>query len=131
MAEKKICIIDDDAICTVILKKNIALIDDTLPVMTYSDGKEAAVALQEALNEGKPLHCIIFLDINMPVMDGWEFLDLFEKLTGEIGTDISVYLVSSSVSEEDKKMAAAYNHVKGYIIKPVKKEAIQEVLGLP
>jgi CheY-like chemotaxis protein len=125
---KKICIIDDDSICTVILKKNIALLNESLPVATYTNGLEALHVLQQALDKGEPLHCTILLDINMPVMDGWEFLETFTKLTEEAKKDISVYIMSSSIDYEDKARTAAYSVVKSYLVKPIGKHIIQDII---
>ena len=74
---------------------------------------------------------VIFLDLNMPIMDGWEFLDEFGKLSEE--KDIRIYILSSSVDSRDMERAKKYGMVNGFIAKPLTdakiKELAQEIAG--
>jgi CheY-like chemotaxis protein len=67
---------------------------------------------------------VIFLDINMPVMNGWEFLDALGKKTTEIAEIPHIYLLSSSLDPVDKNKASQINLVKGFISKPLEIEKI-------
>ena len=67
---------------------------------------------------------ILFLDINMPGMDGWEFLEEYEKFSDDLKKQISIYMLSSSVDHRDKNKADAYKDVKGFISKPLTVETI-------
>jgi CheY-like chemotaxis protein len=71
---------------------------------------------------------IIFLDINMPVMDGWQFLDSFRNIEDMLSKKITIYLVSSSVDKNDMSRSKQISLVKDYLIKPVYKDMFSQVL---
>lgn len=65
----------------------------------------------------------------MPVMDGWDFLDEFVALEYEKMANVQVYIVSSSVHEEDRSKAKEYSVVKDYLVKPVDRQIIEELVA--
>ena len=67
---------------------------------------------------------VLFLDLNMPTMTGWEFLESFEQFEDEVKKRIHIHILSSSVDEGDKERAAANKYVKAYLTKPLTKEAM-------
>ena len=71
---------------------------------------------------------IIFLDINMPVMDGWEFLEAYRAIEEKLPDTISIYLVSSSVDKNDIMRSRQFKYVTDYLVKPVYKEKFSQVL---
>ena len=80
------------------------------------------------LAENKILPNLILLDINMPVMDGWDFLNELQKI--EEGKNIPVVLITSSVDNHDIEKAKTYAQIKGYFTKPLPKEGINDILEL-
>ena len=72
---------------------------------------------------------VILLDINMPVMDGFEFLEEFEK-TDKCTKHTKVFILTSSTQDEDHMAAFKYNCVKGYFDKPLTIEHIDEIISL-
>ncbi|MEQ8534886.1 MAG: response regulator, partial [Imperialibacter sp.] len=72
---------------------------------------------------------VILLDINMPVMDGWQFLDEFVKIKPLIKKKITIYMVSSSIDEADLERAKTYEEVSDFIVKPVKAEDLEKMLS--
>lgn len=73
---------------------------------------------------------IILLDINMPIMDGWQFIELYSALIEQHPTkEIKLYLLSSSIDLNDHKKAKALSAVNGFIIKPIKKEDLIHCLA--
>jgi CheY-like chemotaxis protein len=66
----------------------------------------------------------------MPVMDGWEFMEAFKALTDESLKTVAVFMVSSSIYEEDTERAKTYKQIKQYIQKPLNKEKIMSILSL-
>ena len=62
---------------------------------------------------------IILLDINMPVMDGWQFMELFALLNPTLSKKIDVYMVSSSINKADIKRAKAITDISDFIVKPL------------
>ena len=73
---------------------------------------------------------VLFLDINMPKMDGWEFLEQFKKYSSQIKQQISIYVLSSSVDHRDIEKANANQYVKGFISKPLEYEALVAIDGV-
>lgn len=89
--------------------------------LTYADGQQAWDYLQGR----EEIPSLIFLDINMPVMDGWEFLD---KVTAAgLTTQLYVYITSSSADPRDQAKASAYPSVVGYLEKPLLMAKIEQI----
>jgi CheY-like chemotaxis protein len=70
---------------------------------------------------------IIFLDLNMPVMDGWEFLGEFVKIKNNFDKKISLYVVSSSIDPRDLERAKSFNLVTDYLIKPIELKKFEKI----
>ena len=119
------CVIDDDPIFVFGIKKIMEIINFSDELMIFKNGKEALTNLQEMISQSKQLPDVIFLDINMPILDGWQFLDEFVKI--ELDKEIMIYIVSSSVDPEDVLKAKSFKSVIDYIVKPVNIEKIQKV----
>jgi len=115
-----IVLIDDDPISTFITEKLIFK-NIRIPVQIFKF-ESAIDALKEIYNI-KPHY--LFLDLNMPEMSGWNFLESFnyEKNSPEI------YILSSSVDERDIKRASHYRQVKNYLSKPLIKQAIKSIFS--
>jgi two-component SAPR family response regulator len=103
-----ILLIDDEYISNFISKKLIEKIDASIQAIEFNDPEEAF----DKLDYIKP--DLIFLDINMPVMNGWDFLD---KMAVE-NIDYKVIILTSSINTIDRKAAMKYMNVIGYIEKP-------------
>ncbi len=71
---------------------------------------------------------ILLLDISMPVMDAWEFLDRFENLDATIKKRVKVHILSSSVNKQDMVRAEANENVEYYLIKPLTRESIKLIV---
>ncbi|MEG3657593.1 response regulator [Arenibacter palladensis] len=131
MTINTICIIDDDPIFVFgskILLRNNSFASDYL---VCQNGKEALDVITPLIEAEERLPEVIFLDLNMPIMDGWEFLDEFGKISRERG--IRIYILSSSVDSRDIERAKKYDMVNGFIAKPLTdvkiKELAQEIEG--
>jgi len=123
MTEKAIWVIDDDAIYQIIINKIIERSKMFTIITSFKNGKEAMETLQNAVNstqeDTQVLPDVILLDINMPVMDGWEFMEKMNLIKSKIKKNITVYIVSSSIATEDKNKSKTYIDILGYLSKPV------------
>ena len=119
MRKKTIWVIDDDTIYHIIVNKIIQKSEMFSTISSFKNGKEALDAVINSLNDNKILPDIILLDINMPVMDGWEFMEEMKLLKPSITKQIIVYVVSSSIAVEDKNKSKTYPDILGYLSKPV------------
>jgi CheY-like chemotaxis protein len=72
---------------------------------------------------------LIFLDINMPIMNGFEFLEAYEQLPAEDKGRHMIVMLTSSMLEVDRMNAAQYSSVSGYLPKPLKPEAVHEIIN--
>ena len=120
------CIVDDDMIHQILLKKhldNTGLVDHYL---VFNNGKEVYQDLESRIEENRELPRVIFLDLQMPVWDGWQFLEEFGKLN--IEEKIEIFIVTSSIFEKDYKRAQTYNLDKNYLIKPINTEKLKACL---
>lgn len=119
---KAICIIDDDPIYQFLINKIIGNSNAGHEVMFFANGKEAIDYFKLDLDNNLPE--IILLDLEMPVMDGWDFLKEINTLPTE---NTAIYIVSSSISEEDKEKAKEFPKIKGHYSKPLNIGKIEEI----
>lgn len=121
------CIIDDDNIYVNLVKKIIETKKLCKNLMVFTNGKESIdyfeALLQNLDKENIPE--IIFLDLNMPIMDGWEFLERFTKIKNKFNKVITLYVVSSSINPSDINRAKSLNTVTDYLIKPIGIEELE------
>lgn len=126
-----ILLVDDDEINNFI---SVKLIKKTLlntEIKTCLNGKFAIDELVEIQNSNpEELPDYILLDINMPIMNGWEFLDEYKRLGIDPEGKSKIYIISSSVFNNDINKAKSYPLVKDFISKPLSVEKIREVLDL-
>ncbi len=123
-----VTIVDDDKLFAFITKKAIESTNLVEQIRIFGNGLEAITFLMDSINNHEPLPDIILLDLNMPIMDGWQFLEEFIVLPPRLNKKILVYVVSSSIAEQDIERAKALSSVSDFIVKPVSKDKILHVL---
>lgn len=116
------CIIDDDGMYIRLLKKIIEARKLCDNLLIFNNGKESIDYFEAIL---KNLHKeevpdIMFIDLNMPIMDGWEFIKRFTKIENKFNKLISLYIVSSSINPVDIDRAKSLSNIKDYLVKPVR-----------
>lgn len=125
---KSVAIIDDDKIFQLMIKKTIGQIETLEDIYTFSDGKEAIDYFGNYSSDITMLPDVIFLDINMPNMNGWEFLEAYFLLEPNLAKKSTIYIVSSSIDPDDLLKAKASNEVSDYLVKPLKIEFLTQIL---
>lgn len=128
---KNILIVDDDYVSTWITKDAIESLQPTAKIHMVYDGSQALDFLSENCLSSKHPACnfcpaIIFLDLNMPVLDGFEFLEEFKKKYTNIDHEIIIYILTTSSHTKDLEKSELFN-VDGFIRKPLTEETIIEV----
>ncbi|MBS1730346.1 MAG: response regulator [Bacteroidetes bacterium] len=124
-----IMIVDDDQIYSYMANKMIMATGLAGKITIHQNGAEAWDFLQSILKAHEVLPKIIFLDINMPNMNGWEFLFKICPLLKKTGEKTRVYLVSSSQDENDLEQSRKFDCVFGYLVKPVLSHTFHEILA--
>jgi CheY-like chemotaxis protein len=127
MKDKVIWVVDDDFVYQTIISKIIKKSGVFCTHSSFTNGKEALNSLKKIIEEDDTLPDIILLDINMPVMDGWEFMEEIKKIKSDIRKDIHIYIVSSSIAIEDTNKSTTFNNIMGYIPKPI---SVNELIAI-
>src|SRR5437588_6483675 len=101
--------VDDDSfnniLCRIIIEDTLGEVDIT----TFTKPEEGLAFMK---NVKSPT--ILFLDINMPMLSGWEFLEKYETFSEKVKMNVSIYILSSSLDRRDKDRAYANKYVKGF-----------------
>jgi CheY-like chemotaxis protein len=122
-----ICLIDDDRIYQFTAKRIIELVNPAQKVLGFYNGQEAIDFFRQPGLTNHDLPDIIFLDINMPVMNGWDFLEELESIKDTFQQLPRIYILSSTVDPEDYKKATAFSLVENFISKPLSKESLEKI----
>ncbi|TGM32022.1 response regulator [Leptospira biflexa] len=117
----KVYLIEDDAVTTFLIKTLMEKFSFASEILTYSNGAEALDALQKAIEFPE----LLFLDLNMPIMDGWQFLETIQNIPQF--SKIPTYILTSSVDPSDKSKSETYPNVVGYLTKPLSKKDLSTI----
>lgn len=111
-------VVENDRISSVIteliVRKNLS----SSEVQCYTNGQQAYEGLLAASKAGAAIPDLVVLDLDMPLMDGWEFLEALAKLV--LPHPIRVFVLTSSIHPEDQARARRYKNVQGFFTKPLK-----------
>ncbi|WP_298473423.1 response regulator [uncultured Maribacter sp.] len=124
----KVCSIDDDEIYQYTMSLNLKSLDSIGEIIVFNDGLEANNFMLDNLNNQEKLPDIIFLDINMPVMDGFQFMEEYEKIKSKLTKNIIIYMISSSADPADIETSKQIEDISNYLIKPIKLEQLKTIL---
>jgi CheY-like chemotaxis protein len=121
------CIIEDDPMHLFLTKKYIELTGLVEKILVCKNGKDAYDTLKALFVNSEKLPQLIFLDLNMPVWDGWQFLDEFTKIP--VKEKITIYILTSSIHQEDINRAETYSLTSNYFVKPISQEQMKTLLS--
>jgi CheY-like chemotaxis protein len=126
MNKNTIVLVDDDLTINYFHKRLLKIYFDQESIQTCLNGKQAIDTLL-SLNENldKDDNVTVLLDLNMPVMNGWEFLAEFHSLKTELKFNCSIYIITSSINPEDKKHGVSDFNVANFFNKPLSKNDIE------
>ena len=127
--QQTICIIDDDRIQHFAIEKSIQNQGYSKTMLSFLDGEEAMIFFNENLSNNSLLPDIILLDLNMPVVNGWQFLQQYALIKEKIQKSIKIYVVSSSINDSEILRATSNVNVSGFLSKPLKPEKLVEIFS--
>ena len=125
---KKIALVDDDRIFHHLTKKKLTPIEG-IRIFSFYDGSDILVHIQENLDHPELLPDVIFLDINMPLIDGWMLMKELEQIPAVLD-HIDIHILTSSINHNDYLKAQEHPNVQSYITKPLTPEKMHELLAL-
>lgn len=123
-----LALVDDDDTFVFITKKIIEKTDCVKEIKVFGNGLAALNYIKENLHSEYKLPDVILLDLTMPIMDGWEFLDEFTNLETKKTHKIIIYICSSSISPNDIIKAEKISVVSDFIVKPLTKDKFSEII---
>lgn len=126
---RKVAVIDDDDVFQLIIRKQIEMNNFDYEILTFSNGQEAINFLNQNRDKRNLLPDLIMLDVNMPIKDGWEFLEEYQLLNDDIKSSINLYMVTSSVIQSDIDKARRDENILAFISKPITNKQLKEMLS--
>lgn len=126
MFENYAWIIDDDAIYTFTIKRLLEKNQLAKKIDVFNNGRDALERLHTIHEDESKYPDIILLDINMPVLDGWQFMDEFVHILNK--SEIKLYMVSSSIDPRDMEKSKLYNDIDDFIVKPVTVQSLKSIM---
>jgi CheY-like chemotaxis protein len=119
-------IIDDDELFLKLGKIYLEMGTCTLSVTLFNDATEALKAI-ENMEESLDQRYVVFLDLNMPILNGFGFLEALEKKPKLLQKNIHIYVLTSSINHDDIERIKQYKSVTEYLNKPMTREMVQHV----
>lgn len=119
-------VIDDDDINIFIIKKIVEKTGLAINMISKANGQQAIDFIKETLTNSEEFPHLMLIDINMPIMNGWEFVEAYQMLN--VQQSVDMYILSSSVYENDIEKTKSYSSVKGFISKPLSIERLKELV---
>lgn len=123
-----VLLVDDDNDCNFFHKRLLVKMGCAEEIITAENGLEAIHFLESCNNNNPRWPAIIFLDINMPKMNGWEFLERYKKFDEQTKEKMVIVVLTTSLNPDDKEKASRIGEVKGYYNKYLTYEALEQIL---
>ena len=123
-----VLLVDDDNACNFFNRRLLKNKHSITQVQDARNGRDALAIIKQAADANQPLPNLIFLDLNMPVMSGWEFLNEFKKLPDAVKQQVVIIILSSSINPDDKARAKTYTEVAAYENKYLNDESLARII---
>ncbi len=131
MNKRFLMVIDDDTIYHYTVRRNVEISGLADRMMFFHDSEMALQYLIDHQSSEADLPDVILLDVNMPVMDGWAFLEEYETLSTLFAKQVHLYVVTSSLYVDDVRRASVSSLVAGYLVKPIGEGELRAALEAP
>lgn len=125
----KFILVDDDSTMNLVHSTTIKHHNKNAEVMEFKSSLHALEFLKTAVQSDDELADYIFLDINMPEINGFEFLETFETLPKEKTKHTKIFMITSSLDLRDREKAFGFDAVFGFICKPITVRTLTEILA--
>lgn len=120
-------VIDDDPIDNITFKKLSEHAEFSEEVTGFISAVDALDRYQKLIDENSTLPSVIFLDIRMPIVSGWDFIDRYSSLPEKHTRQTAVYMLTSSVDQSDIHRAKSHPLIVDYIVKPITIDKLAEI----
>jgi len=125
---KSVLLVDDDPTINFVHKLFLTEWEVTDQIYTAANGQEALDFLEQNEDFGQHPPSMILLDINMPVMNGFEFLEAYEQLADSKKASVIMAMLTTSLHEKDREKASKFINLDSYMSKPLEKEQLMKVI---
>lgn len=129
MKKLLVALVDDDRIYQFTTERMLQRLGVEIGFLWFKDGEEALAYIEDHREKADELPDVLIVDINMPYMDGWQFLDAFRAVRATLSKNIDIYMVSSSNDDRDVKRALTTEGVRDYVEKPITREKLSLILS--
>lgn len=126
---KKVAVIDDDQVFQLIIKKQIEMKQIKCEIMSFYNGQEAIDFFEANVDAEENWPDLVMLDVNMPVKNGWDFLEDYKFLPEQLREKVTLYMVTSSVIQSDIDRANGNENITSFVSKPITNEKLEEVFN--
>ena len=124
---QQVWVIDDDPINNIVFRKLSDFTGFAEELIDFVNAVDALDQLQQLVSAEKPLPDAIFLDISMPIVSGWDFLDQLKNTFSSQLNSVTIYMLTSSSNQSDIHRAAHHSFVDDYIVKPITVDKLNEI----
>ncbi len=112
-------LIDDDPMNNLICKLTIEMTMGECEIKAFVNPELGFEYVQSDFSKLEDTSALLLLDINMPIMSGWEFLELFDNLNYPVKDRVRICILSSSIDDRDKERSYANKNVADFLVKPL------------
>ena len=127
---KHFIVLDDDRSNNLICEFSVRRFSAAADIKTFLDPEVALQYIRDNYDEkDHDLSTVLFLDINMPILSGWEFLEIFEEFPSKIKNHFRIYMLTSSIDTRDQEKASANILVQGFLSKPLSAKMVADIFS--